>query len=159
MSRLTLRIGMLAASVASVAVLCAPASMAADSWGWDQLRLKTVSPVKMAALKDALIASQPAGIVDARRQALALLVTSGTLNEADADLLAAVNKPSVVAALVAQGELTKAEGAAARQVIAGYSRTQARYSAAKYALELLTRTGVLDHAQAEEVRSQLVRIH
>ena len=49
--------------------------------------------------------------------------------------------------------------AAVTQVIQGYSRTQARYSAAKFALELLTSTGVLNHTQAEEVRAQLVNIH
>ncbi len=98
-------------------------------------------------------------MADARRQALALLVTSGAVTPSQADLLAAVNTQSAVNALVASGDFTKQRAAAVTQVIKGYSRTQARYSAAKFALELLTSTGLLNHAQAEEVRAQLVNIH
>lgn len=158
----------IAAAIAAACLTCiavpitapiASAAPGASSWGWEQMRLPSLNAVQRAALRDALIASQPAGIVEARRQALALLVTSGTVTQAQADLLAAVNRPSVITALIATGELTKSEGAAVSQVIAGYSRTQARYSAAQYALELLTRTGLLTHAQAEAVRGQLPRIH
>lgn len=129
-----------------------------SSWGWNQLRLKTLDSVQKAVLIDALVAAQPAAKADARRQALALLVTSGAVTPSQADLLAAVNTRSAINALVASGDFTKARAAAVTQVINGYSRTQARYSAAKFALELLTSTGVLNHAQAEEVRAQLVLI-
>lgn len=140
----------------SVAV-AAPSSSSA--WGWDQLRLKTLNAAERAVLIDALVAAQPVAKADARRQALALLVTSGAVTPSQADLLAAVNTQSAVNALVASGDFTKARAAAVTQVINGYSRTQARYSAAKIALELLTSTGLLDHQQAEEVRAQLVNIH
>ncbi|MGI9137097.1 MAG: hypothetical protein ACR2JS_08610, partial [Candidatus Nanopelagicales bacterium] len=129
------------------------------SWGWNQLRLKTLDSAQKAVLIDALVAAQPAAKADARRQALALLVTSGAVTPSQADLLAVVNTRSAINALVASGDFTKARAAAVTQVINGYSRTQARYSAAKFALELLTSTGVLNHVQAEEVRAQLVNIH
>lgn len=134
-------------------------SSSSRNWGWDQLRLKTLNAAQRAVLIDALVAAQPAAKADARRQALALLVTSGAVTPSQADLLAAVNTPSAINALVASGDFTKARAAAVTQVIQGYSRTQARYSAAKFALELLTSTGVLNHTQAEEVRAQLVNIH
>lgn len=134
-------------------------SSSSSNWGWDQLRLKTLNAAQRAVLIDALVAAQPAAKADARRQALALLVTSGAVTPSQADLLAAVNTPSAINALVASGDFTKARAAAVTQVIQGYSRTQARYSAAKFALELLTSTGVLNHTQAEEVRAQLVNIH
>lgn len=137
----------------------AGAATSPSSWGWEQLHLTTLKPWQVAVLKDALVAAQPAAMADARRQALGLLVTSGAVTPSQADLLAAVNTPSAVDALVASGDFTKARAAAVRQVIEGYSRTQARYSAAKFALQLLTSTGLLNHAQAEEVRSQLVKIH
>lgn len=146
------------AGSASVSVaVAAPSSSSA--WGWDQLRLKTLNAAQRAVLIDALIAAQPAAKADARRQGLALLVTSGAVTPGQADLLAAVNTQSAVKAFIASGEFTKERAAAVTQVIKGYSRTQARYSAAKFALELLTSTGLLNHAQAEEVRAQLVNIH
>jgi hypothetical protein len=123
------------------------------------LRLKTLDSAQKAVLLDALIAAQPAAKTDGRRRALALLVTSGAVTPSQADLLAAVNTQSAINALIAKGDFTKQRGAAVSQVIKGYSRTQARYSAAKFALELLTSTGVLNHEQAEEVRAQLVNIH
>lgn len=159
---------LISAILAALAVLvvgiasASPASAApgsSSSWGWDQLRLKTLNAAQMAVLRDALVAAQPAAKADARRQALALLVTSGAVTPSQADLLAAVNTQSAINALVASGDFTKQRGAAVTQVIKGYSRTQARYSAAKFALELLTSTGLLNHAQAEEVRAALVRIH
>lgn len=159
---------LISAILASLALLvvgvasASPASAApgsSSSWGWDQLRLKTLNAAQMAVLRDALVAAQPAAKADARRQALALLVTSGAVTPSQADLLAAVNTQSAINALVASGDFTKQRGAAVTQVIKGYSRTQARYSAAKFALELLTSTGLLNHAQAEEVRAALVRIH
>ena len=52
-------------------------------------------------LIDALVAAQPAAKADARRQALALLVTSGAVTPSQADLLAAVNTRSAINALVA----------------------------------------------------------
>jgi hypothetical protein len=142
-------------SAASAAVSQTAASTA---WGWDQLRLKTLNSAQRAVLIDALVAAQPAAKADARRQALALLVTSGAVTPSQADLLAAVNTKSAINALVASGDFTRARAAAVTQVIEGYSRTQARYSAAKFALKLLTSTGVLNHVQAEEVRAQLVAI-
>lgn len=157
---ITAQLGLTApASIAAVSTGQPAAAGASNGWGWGQMHLPSLNAAQRAALIDALIASQPAGVVDARRRALALLVTSGTVTQAQADLLAAVNTPSVISALIASGDLTKAKGAAVAQVIAGYSRTQARYSAAEYALSLLTRTGLLTHAQAEEVRGQLVHIH
>lgn len=146
-------VGVVSASPASAA----PGS--SSSWGWDQLHLKTLNAAQRAVLIDALVAAQPAAKADARRQALALLVTSGAVTPSQADLLAAVNTQSATNALVASGDFTKQRAAAVTQVIQGYSRTQARYSAAKFALELLTSTGLLNHAQAEEVRAALVRIH
>lgn len=128
------------------------------TWGWEQLHLKTLNAPQKAVLRDALIAAQPAAMAEARRQALALLVTSGAVTPSQADLLAVVNTDSAIKALVASGDFTKQRGAAVSQVIKGYSRTQARYSAAKFALELLTSTGVLNHAQAEEVRAQLASL-
>jgi len=146
-----------------VSAASAPVAVAAPSsssaWGWNQLRLKTLDSAQKAVLLDALIAAQPAAKTDGRRQALALLVTSGAVTPSQADLLAAVNTQSAINALIAKGDFTKQRGAAVSQVIKGYSRTQARYSAAKFALELLTSTGVLNHEQAEEVRAQLVNIH
>ena len=145
--------GTTSASVATAA------SSSSSTWGWNQLHLKTLNAAQKAVLIDALVAAQPAAMTDARRQALALLVTSGAVTPSQADLLAAVNTQSAINALIASGDFTKARGAAVTQVIKGYSRTQARYSAAKFALELLTSTGVLNHQQAEEVRAQLVNIH
>ena len=130
-----------------------------SNWGWEQMHLTTLSTAQKAVLRDALISAQPAAMAEARRQALALLVTSGAVTPSQADLLAVVNTDSAIKALVASGDFTKQRGAAVSQVIKGYSRTQARYSAAKFALELLTSTGLLNHAQAEEVRAQLVKIH
>jgi len=149
----------LALPLAAPAEAVIPAASSSSSWGWDQLHLKTLNAPQMAVLRDALVAAQPAAMADARRQALALLVTSGAVTPSQADLLAAVNTDSAIKALIASGDFTKQRGAAVSQVIKGYSRTQARYSAAKFALELLTSTGLLTHAQAEEVRAQLVSIH
>jgi hypothetical protein len=146
----------LAGAASAPAAVAAPSSSSA--WGWDQLKLKTLNSAQKAVLLDALISAQPAAKTDARRQALALLVTSGAVTPSQADLLAAVNTQSAINALIAKGDFTKQRGAAVSQVIKGYSRTQARYSAAKFALELLTSTGVLNHEQAEEVRAQLVNI-
>ncbi|MFM8154526.1 MAG: hypothetical protein ACKOAF_00410 [Actinomycetes bacterium] len=167
MTRVSLRV--LACVIVSMAVVSVPMSPTASAavpqaaskyaWGWDQLHLKTLTAGQRDVLIDALVAAQPAAKADARRQALALLVTSGAVTPSQADLLAAVNTQSAIRALVASGEFTKARAAAVTQVINGYSRTQARYSAAKFALELLTSTGLLNHAQAEEVRAQLVSIH
>lgn len=166
MTRAPLRV--LACLLVSLAVVSAPSVNAASAavsqtpastaWGWDQLRLKTLNSAQRAVLIDALVAAQPAAKADARRQALALLVTSGAVTPSQADLLAAVNTKSAINALVASGDFTRARAAAVTQVIEGYSRTQARYSAAKFALKLLTSTGVLNHVQAEEVRAQLVTI-
>ena len=145
--------------VGGVPAAATPSGTSSSSaWGWEQLRLKTLNPSQLAALRDALIAAQPAAKADARRQALALLVTSGAVTPSQADLLAAVNTDSAIKALVASGDFTKQRAAAVSQVIKGYSRTQARYSAAKFALELLTSTGLLNHAQAEEVRAQLISL-
>lgn len=146
----------ISAPTVATPVMAAPNS--SSPWGWNQLRLKTLDSAERAVLIDALVAAQPVAKADARRQALALLVTSGAVTPSQADLLAAVNTQSAVNALVASGDFTKARAAAVTQVINGYSRTQARYSAAKIALELLTSTGVLNHEQAEEVRAQLVKI-
>jgi len=147
----------------SAGVISAPAAVAApstsSSWGWEQLHPRSLNAAQLAVLRDALVAAQPAAKADARRQALALLVTSGAVTPSQADLLAAVNTDSAIKALIAAGDFTKQRGAAVTQVIKGYSRTQARYSAAKFALELLTSTGLLNHAQAEEVRAELVNIH
>jgi hypothetical protein len=166
MTRAPLRV--LACLLVSLAVVSAPGVSAASAavsltaastaWGWDQLRLKTLNSAQRAVLIDALVAAQPAAKADARRQALALLVTSGAVTPSQADLLAAVNTKSAINALVASRDFTRARAAAVTQVIEGYSRTQARYSAAKFALKLLTSTGVLNHVQAEEVRAQLVAI-
>ncbi len=82
-------------------------------------------------------------------------MTSGAVTPSQADLLAVVNTDSAIKALISSGDFTAQRGAAVSQVIKGYSRTQARYSAVKFALELLTSTGVLTHAQAEDVRAQL----
>ncbi len=142
----------------SAAPVAVAAPNSANEWGWDQLHLKTLNTAQKAVLLDALISAEPAAKTDARRQALALLVTSGAVTPSQADLLAAVNTQSAINALIAKGDFTKQRGAAVSQVIKGYSRTQARYSAAKFALELLTSTGVLNHTQAEEVRAQLVNI-
>ena len=147
------------ASSVATASAADTSSSSSSSWGWDQLHLKTLNAAQRAVLIDALVAAQPAAKADARRQALALLVTSGAVTPSQADLLAAVNTQSAINALVASGDFTKQRAAAVTQVIQGYSRTQARYSAAKFALELLTSTGLLNHAQAEEVRAALVRIH
>jgi len=151
-----------AAGMVLVLLISAAPAQAASSgsggWGWEQLHLKTLNPTQRAVLRDALIAAQPAAMADARRQALALLVTSGAVTPSQADLLASVNTDSAIKALIASGDFTKQRGAAVSQVIKGYSRTQARYSAAKFALELLTSTGLLNHAQAEEVRAQLITI-
>ena len=146
-------------AVASTGAVAHAQQRGASAWGWEQMRLPSLSSAQRAVLIDALVAAQPAAKADARRQALALLVTSGAVTPSQADLLAAVNTPSAIQALVASGEFTKARAAAVTQVINGYSRTQARYSAAKFALELLTSTGLLNHAQAEEVRAQLGSIH
>lgn len=166
MTRAPLRV--LACLLVSLAVVSAPSVNAASAavsqtpastaWGWDQLRLKTLNSAQRAVLIDALVAAQPAAKADARRQALALLVTSGAVTPSQADLLATVNTKSAINALVASRDFTRARAAAVTQVIEGYSRTQARYSAAKFALKLLTSTGVLNHVQAEEVRAQLVTI-
>ncbi|MEY4136813.1 MAG: hypothetical protein RL205_941 [Actinomycetota bacterium] len=164
-----LRNSRLAAPLLAVVVLVIPlatplnaasaATSSSSSWGWNQLHLTTLNAAQQSVLRDALVAAQPAAMADARRQALALLVTSGAVTPSQADLLAAVNTESAINALIASGDFTKQRGAAVSQVIKGYSRTQARYSAAKFALELLTSTGLLTHAQAEEVRAQLVTIH
>ena len=152
-------LALVTASSATMASAAQTSSSSSSSWGWDQLHLKTLNAAQRAVLIDALVAAQPAAKADARRQALALLVTSGAVTPSQADLLAAVNTQSAINALVASGDFTKQRAAAVTQVIQGYSRTQARYSAAKFALELLTSTGLLNHAQAEEVRAALVRIH
>jgi hypothetical protein len=150
LASVSLLLGVTATSAAASA-----ASTGTDSWGWERIHPKSLNPVELAVLRDALIAAQPAAKADARRQALALLVTSGAVTPSQADLLAAVNTDSAIKALIASGDFTKQRGAAVSQVIKGYSRTQARYSAAKFALELLTSTGILDHAQAQDVRAEL----
>lgn len=136
-----------------------PVVTAARHWGWEQLDLSSMEPWRAAAVRDALKAAQPVGVVDARRQALALLVTAGTVTPGQADLLAMINSPSVIDALVQTKHFTKAQGEAVKQVVRGFSMTQARYSSAKIALEMLTSSGLLSSAQADLVRNQLVKIH
>lgn len=156
-----------AALVASVVLLsggvaapahAAPHAPTAVKWGWGQLDLTSLQPWRAKAVRDTLIASQPVGLVDARRQALALLVTSGTVTPGQADMLSMITAPSVVDALVLTGHFTVKQGAAVKQLLKGVSATQARYSATKYALEQLTSQGLLTSAEADDIRGQLVGI-
>jgi hypothetical protein len=146
----------IAATSLPVTAMAAPAHVAtSNGWGWGQLDFSGFPQWQSDAVRDALVAAAVSGVTESRRAALAPLVASKVLTQAQADLIASVPNASVIAALVKAGEITKAQAVLVRKALAGSNGIGAKRAAAKIALDNLVASKVITQEQADAIKGQL----
>ena len=138
-------------------VALAPVAKAApgNGWGWGQLPLSAPSIAEADGIRATLLASIPAGVTKARRDALEPLVKAGALTDMQASLIASVHNASIVAALRASGEISAATAVAVRKALAGTNGNPAKVAAAQIALDQLVSSGLIAADEAVRIRAML----